>query len=201
MKEETLEMRPAGTFFRTGFIEYCNFLRDKNVQRLLEIGSYAGESALLLKEFLGQNSIIICIDPFFEMNDDSDILKGSNFKIIERRFNDATISTSNIGKFKFRSEDIFELFSDKFFDAVYIDGLHTYDQVLLDIDNYLPKIKSGGIISGHDFEIPWTQEQEEFFYNPSGVKAIRNAVTSAVLQRFKREDIIVFPDSSWATTL
>ena len=34
-----------------------------------------------------------------------------------------------------------------------MDGLHTYEQTLKDCKNYLPKIKSGGIICGHDYGI------------------------------------------------
>jgi len=36
-------------------------------------------------------------------------------------------------------------------DFVYIDGDHSYDGVKKDIDLYYPKVKSGGIIGGHDF--------------------------------------------------
>jgi predicted O-methyltransferase YrrM len=36
-------------------------------------------------------------------------------------------------------------------DFVHIDGHHEYDQVMRDIQNYLPKIRKGGLISGHDY--------------------------------------------------
>jgi len=36
-------------------------------------------------------------------------------------------------------------------DLVFIDGLHTYDAVLEDIVLWAPKVRSGGIVSGHDF--------------------------------------------------
>ena len=36
-------------------------------------------------------------------------------------------------------------------DLVFIDGAHTYDAVRQDIDAWLPKLKPGGIISGHDY--------------------------------------------------
>lgn len=36
-------------------------------------------------------------------------------------------------------------------DFVYIDGNHSYRYVKHDIEEYYPKVKSGGIIGGHDF--------------------------------------------------
>jgi hypothetical protein len=36
-------------------------------------------------------------------------------------------------------------------DFIFIDGHHVYDQVKKDITNYYPKVRSGGIVSGHDF--------------------------------------------------
>lgn len=36
-------------------------------------------------------------------------------------------------------------------DFVYIDGNHAYEYVLIDILTWLPKIKKGGLIGGHDF--------------------------------------------------
>ena len=37
------------------------------------------------------------------------------------------------------------------FDFVWIDGDHSYEQVKRDIKNYLPFVKKGGFIGGHDF--------------------------------------------------
>mgnify|MGYP003137834580 CR=1 FL=1 len=36
------------------------------------------------------------------------------------------------------------------FDAVFIDGNHSYEYVKKDLENYLPKVKEGGIIALHD---------------------------------------------------
>ena len=38
-------------------------------------------------------------------------------------------------------------------DFVFIDGLHTYDQVKIDCQNFYPKVKSGGLFAGHDYTI------------------------------------------------
>jgi hypothetical protein len=48
------------------------------------------------------------------------------------------------------SVDAAALFDDGSLDAVFVDGSHIYSDVLADIDAYLPKIKNGGIMFGHD---------------------------------------------------
>ena len=42
-------------------------------------------------------------------------------------------------------------FKDGELDFVFIDGLHTYEQVLKDCESYWPKVRSGGIMIGHDY--------------------------------------------------
>lgn len=54
--------------------------------------------------------------------------------------------------YRLSSDDAVPLFADDAFDFIFIDGLHEYDQVLADCRNYYPKIKSGGIFSGHDYK-------------------------------------------------
>ena len=49
------------------------------------------------------------------------------------------------------SKDACIKFSDNYFDWIYIDGLHSYQGVKEDLDNYLPKVKPDGFILGHDF--------------------------------------------------
>jgi hypothetical protein len=49
------------------------------------------------------------------------------------------------------SDEAVNQFADESLDFVFIDGLHTYEQVLKDCENYYPKLRSGGLIIGHDF--------------------------------------------------
>jgi predicted O-methyltransferase YrrM len=41
-------------------------------------------------------------------------------------------------------------YEDKSINCVFIDAAHDYDNALKDINAWLPKIKSGGILTGHD---------------------------------------------------
>lgn len=42
-------------------------------------------------------------------------------------------------------------FPDEYFDFIYIDADHTYDAVKEDLRAWYPKVKKGGILSGHDY--------------------------------------------------
>lgn len=43
-----------------------------------------------------------------------------------------------------------KLFSDEFFDWIYIDADHSYNGVMTDMKSWWPKVHLGGIMSGHD---------------------------------------------------
>ncbi len=43
------------------------------------------------------------------------------------------------------------LFDDETFDFIYIDADHTYEAVIIDLESWYPKLKVGGVISGHDY--------------------------------------------------
>jgi hypothetical protein len=55
---------------------------------------------------------------------------------------------------RMRSLDAVEVFQDGALDFVYLDGIHRVPGVDLDIAAWYPKIRKGGILSGHDYE-PW----------------------------------------------
>jgi hypothetical protein len=44
-------------------------------------------------------------------------------------------------------------FSDNFFDLIYIDADHSFEGCLKDINDWYPKIKSGGFLLGDDYRI------------------------------------------------
>jgi predicted O-methyltransferase YrrM len=50
-----------------------------------------------------------------------------------------------------KSEDAATLIPDGSLDFVYIDGDHQYDRVMLDMIVWSLKVRSGGIVSGHDY--------------------------------------------------
>ena len=52
------------------------------------------------------------------------------------------------------SESAAGTFAETSLDFVYIDADHAYASVVADIGLWLPKIKPGGLLAGHDFDLP-----------------------------------------------
>jgi len=49
------------------------------------------------------------------------------------------------------SEEVYKNFPDGSLDFVYIDGNHDFLHTTQDISYWMPKVRSGGIVAGHDF--------------------------------------------------
>lgn len=119
---------------------------------MVEIGSYLGESTCIFAKYFER---VISIDPFLDNYDPNDIACSfAPFEEVYQQFLINTRSFSNIEHIRMTSDDAVEQIGQV--DFVYIDGLHTYEQVKKDIKNYLPKIKKGGVIGGHDYHPAWS---------------------------------------------
>jgi predicted O-methyltransferase YrrM len=53
------------------------------------------------------------------------------------------------------SLDVVDNYEDESLDFCFIDGSHEYDDVKKDIIAWLPKVKKGGILAGHDYDVVW----------------------------------------------
>jgi len=108
----------------------------------LEIGAlYGGSSVYILENFCKMNG-----SQHYIMDINTNEFIENNIKPYDNKV------TYILGE----SADSFKMFNHngetkEFLDFVYIDGLHTYEQVSRDIDNYLQIIKPSGSIGGHDY--------------------------------------------------
>ena len=60
---------------------------------------------------------------------------------------------------------------DESLDFVFVDGDHSYEATLADIQNYWPKVKKGGLFSGHDINLDAVDRAvKEFFKDIPGVE-------------------------------
>ena len=109
-----------------------------------EVGSFRGISSEL---FALHTKTLYCVDywtPYsWEYNE-------SNIHQAEAEFDEMRKNYDNIIKIKSKSVEASEMFSDGFLDLVYIDADHAEEPFREDMQAWIPKVKSGGIISGHD---------------------------------------------------
>jgi predicted O-methyltransferase YrrM len=91
--------------------------------------------------------------------------------IAEKEFDKRFNNNSLVKKIKMKSSNCVDMFDNESIDFIYIDGNHQYEFVKKDLINYVPKIKEGGIIAGHDYggnphTIGTKRAIDEFFENP-----------------------------------
>lgn len=113
--------------------------RETQPSHLVEIGCWTGESSEIACQFC---DILICIDPWEPPDSDPN----------EIVFLQRMAKYKNVLRIKQFSHIAASLFSDRSLDQVYIDGMHDEGNVARDIRVWLPKIKIGGYITGHDYD-------------------------------------------------
>lgn len=90
------------------------------------------------------------IDPWIEYPAIDSKTNKSNY-ITAKQVLSSYMLDDNIKLLKMKSLDAIKLFDDNYFDFVYVDGDHAYEAALSDMQAWWSKVKSGGILSGHDY--------------------------------------------------
>ncbi len=138
--------------------------------KILEIGVFEGTfSDFLFKET--QPKELHLIDLFEGVTFSGDV-DGNNGKTIDigkqyTFLKNKYTKADNVFIKKGKSLEILQTYLDDYFDIIYLDGDHTYDAVKNDLQLSYKKIKDGGWICGHDYEMNMTKANR--FYN-FGVK-------------------------------
>jgi predicted O-methyltransferase YrrM len=118
--------------------------------KVLEIGCDIGHTSQFL---LDSNPTLelIGVDPYENYID----WNGNNLnerEDIYQKFSERLKGYSNRFKlYREYSDNMHHLIEDESLDLIFIDGLHTYDQLTKDCNNFYSKLKEGGIFSGHDY--------------------------------------------------
>jgi len=118
----------------------------------VELGTFKGEySRVILESWPGTLYMVDVWRPLsIEEYDDQ-----SNHANHSDAYSEAMKNTKEYAErahmIRCRGEIASNLFPDEYLDFVYIDANHTYEAVTEDIKIWYPKIKSGGILAGHDY--------------------------------------------------
>ena len=138
-----------------GLFQILNLLEDKldhlkfhsNETKMIEIGSYMGESTLMFAAS-GMFKEIHCIDPFKgteKLNEEY----GYEWDTVKQEYEMNTRYFDNITLHKDFSYNVVDEFENHAYDFVYIDGSHSYKDTFRDIELYLPKTIQ--FIGGHNY--------------------------------------------------
>ena len=147
------------------------YFKDKKITGV-EIGTGGGSGSVAMLMRIPNLVKLYCVDPWkhvddslFEANrpqDWHDLMYNAAIKRLKEYENRAVI-------LKMGSDEAVNHIPDGV-DFVWIDGNHEEDQVRRDIVNWLPKVREGGIIGGHDYQISYIRDivKEELGWHNTG---------------------------------
>lgn len=176
----TLLQRPPGP--RTDGLKQLATENLRPGTQMVEIGSHQGESARIFIE-TGLIGEITCVDPL------SDVFAPdfaahpewssvNDWEKCEAWIKEA-LTLAPKGDFIRKPGALVAInWPERSLDFVYIDGLHEYESVKQDIEVWLPKIRAGGIIAGHDYN--------------AGFPGVERAVKEVLGGPHR-----LYPDTSW----
>lgn len=139
------------------------FIKENNKGAKLigaEIGTYRGDNAASIMKTLPMKRFFI-IDPYEAYEEYADE------KNIQRELNEALrVARRRMSRYKdkvvfIRKKSLYAHndIPDNL-DFVYIDGNHDYESVKKDMEIYFEKLKSGGVLAGHDIQNGFIEEHD-----------------------------------------
>jgi glycosyltransferase involved in cell wall biosynthesis/predicted O-methyltransferase YrrM len=168
---------------------FYDFLVEKDFRRIAEIGVWKGHSISYLANKLRSRDRVelFAVDLFentykYAPEDTSaNPLLRKQIELIYEIYTENLKRTNTrhlIKDLKGVSWEVAQQFANNSLDAAYIDADHSYESVKKDILAWFPKVRPGGILSGHDY-VPGNSvaqavdELERSLFNPRGLNLIR----------------------------
>lgn len=136
--------------------DFPNFLNANNLLGDgVEVGVCFGGHAELLRR-IWQGRMLYLVDPW-EQQDSSVYREPSENQggVLEKRYREVCEKASKwpgrTGILRAYSVNASLMFADQSLDFGYLDGNHSYAAVTADLESWWPKVKTGGILGGHDY--------------------------------------------------
>ena len=153
-----------------------------------ELGCNTGASTIILADLVKKiDATLIVIDWFqgSESGGNMIIPAGMKDRFLEN------MKGKNFIFFPVESGLAASIIKDETFDLLWIDADHRYHAIKRDIELWMPKVKKGGILCGHDYD---NQVFEEQHIEDDYVKGIHHGVTKAVNEKFGVPEVV---EGSW----
>lgn len=159
----------------------------RGYQMAVEVGVLRGEFSRVI--LAGWGGMLVMVDAWRHLDGYADVTNVSDAMQEENLRAAEAVANAFPGRGKILrglSVEMAKEFEDASVDAVYIDANHSKDAVLADLSAWVPKVRPGGVVAGHDYLDGYLSQ---------GVFGVR----SAVLEFFGHEPDIVTgePWPSW----
>ncbi len=144
-------MRPHTKFL-------VKLLKDVALHTCVEVGVFKGDNAYGLLASTNMR-LLIGVDPYMRypafddnLNNPRGVVARADLKQVR---NEMLFRMEKFGS-RFMlitdfSTNVASRYANSYFDFVFIDGNHAYPYVAEDIRAWLPKVRPGGILAGHDY--------------------------------------------------
>lgn len=167
-------MRDA--FQAEGLAKLCKWANQNGaIGKCVEIGSYSGEGTVVLADHFKE---VLAVDPWENGYDPNDVASHQcPMEDVFNAFKERITPLGNVLYIRGKSIDALQSFKNGSLDLVYIDGDHRYEGALADINGWLPKLRKGGCMTGHDFSFP--------------------TVRQALSETFRGDYLALFQGDSW----
>jgi len=164
----------------------------KNIEHSIgcEVGVHAGDTAKFLLKNLGTIEKYYAIDPWkiYDMYDGKKYRKPGHkkYKTMQAAMeNFLTMTTpykNKVVTLRMTSVDACKNIPDGHLDWIFIDANHEYEYIKENLILWTPKVKQGGLVSGHDYGNKW--------------QGIKKAVDEFV----PKDKLKIYPETIWAFT-
>lgn len=140
---------------RSGFGPFLNGLGLTGIAA--EVGTHRGEFAV---DFLSRwkGSRLYCIDPWISGYNELDPVsqRTTEERLTDKRAAEKSLSSFNerASIMQVRSLIAARRFNENQLSFVYLDGDHSAEAIKVDLKAWWPRIAAGGILAGHDWEMP-----------------------------------------------
>lgn len=156
MKEIDIENVEDYRGFSLEDMQALHFLIDQsNAKRCCEVGTFIGNGST--RVFIAMDTQLTCVDHWKGNKNDFFMSLASRkydfFEVCKGNIS-RSIRNEGINLINMDSVEAAQFYPDGFFDLVFIDADHTYKGCKRDILAWMPKVRKGGILCGHDYEGP-----------------------------------------------
>ena len=124
-------------------------------KRILEVGSWKGRSTHALCTGAAKSGTVYAVDHFGGSSEVGDWTHGADADEIFRQFTSNTAQFENLIVRRADSLEAVKDFPEGYFDAAFVDATHDFEHVRSDILAWRSKVKGGGLLCGHDFQLGW----------------------------------------------